>query len=432
MPNGIATSFATPNFDGALYLHGRDGAPLLSLLQKKRSYTNAVKFTLGQEYKLAEPKAHQISEIASLTAPEPTFNAPRKAGFNVTQIFQKTYGISDAKRSNMGTMAPGHILVAGMQPTPRNELTFQTDIAMRELARDIEWTFINGRFNEATDDDEANQTRGLNEAITTNVMDMADNEISYWDLFDLLRAMRLQGANTQGLVLWSDPIVRAQLMVEAAEDMSCKIVDGTSMGLNITTLYTPAGSIVIHEGEFLPPGTAFLLNLGMLGIKEQYVEGKGNFYRELLAKTGAGEQWMIFGQAGLDYGMEWAHAKITNVSANYHRPRGKKVFMASAVETAEISPVINGVTLSAPPVVGEATAELAIDWTGEPVNPTLKYQWQVANSAIGAFTDIEGATGATYTPTEDEVGMYIRVVVTATGTATGTTHSNAKKVTASA
>lgn len=425
MPQGVANSFVTPNYTGVLYMKGNGDTPLLSLLGNKRRVVNAVKFALGQSYSLAEPKLHNISEVQSWDAPEPTF-AQRSGGFNVTQAFHKTFGVSDMKRSNMGTLAG--INIAGQQPNPVDEKTFQSTVATRELARDVEFTLINSKFHEATSDNEANQTRGLDEAIVSNVLDLGGGYISYWALFDLLMKMRKQGVNTQGLVLWSDPIVRAQLMVEAAEDTSCKIVEGTQLGLNVTTLYTPAGSIVIHEGQFLPIGTAYLLNLNLLEAVEMNVPGKGNFYVEELPRTGAGTKWQIFGQMGLDYGVEWAHAKIVGVSPEYRRPRGKKVFMDGTVETAEVSPSLNAVTLSENPVVGEATAELALDWIGEPVDPTLEYQWYIGTSTLATFTAIEGATGETYTPAEADAGKYIKVQVKASGTATGIQMSNAKLV----
>jgi hypothetical protein len=217
-------------------------------------------------------------------------------------------------------------------------------------------------------------------------------------------------------------------MVEAAEDMSCKIVEGTSMGLNVTTLVTPAGTIHIHDGKFLTEGSAFLLNIGHLNMVEMNVPNKGNFFREELAKKGAGLEYQIYGQAGLDYGLEWFHAKIENVSPTYNRPRGKKVFMASPVETAEVSPSLLSVTQTASPVVGAATEELALDWVGEPLEPTLAYQWYIADTVNATYAAIDGATGASYTPVAKDEGKFLKVQVTASGTATGQVMSNAKKV----
>ena len=88
--------------------------------------------------------------------------------------------------------------------------------------------------------------------------------------------------------------------------------------------------------------------------------------------------------------------------------------------------------LNESPVVGLATEALAISYTGQPLSaPTLTYQWKIGNTATSAFTDISGATDATYTPLEDDLDEYIKCEVTASETAIGTVLSNAKKVIAS-
>jgi hypothetical protein len=58
-----------------------------------------------------------------------------------------------------------------------------------------------------------------------------------------------------------------------------------------------------------------------------------------------------------------------------------------------------------------------------PTGATVSYQWQICNSPDGTYANIIGATTNKYTPTVDNVGKYIRVVVTGTGNYTGTVTS---------
>jgi len=51
----------------------------------------------------------------------------------------------------------------------------------------------------------------------------------------------------------------------------------------------------------------------------------------------------------------------------------------------------------------------------EPSIASVTYQWMVADSAEGPYSDIAGATGKTYTLTESEIGKFIRVEATGTG-----------------
>ena len=92
----------------------------------------------------------------------------------------------------------------------------------------------------------------------------------------------------------------------------------------------PSGTVNIALGEFLPAGTALVLNLNALSPVEQPVPGKGNFFLEELARTGAGTKYQIFGQIGLDYGAEHLHGKITGISTEFVKPEAKKVFLVNA------------------------------------------------------------------------------------------------------
>ena len=85
--------------------------------------------------------------------------------------------------------------------------------------------------------------------------------------------------------------------------------------------------------------------------------------------------------------------------------------------------------LSTPVIVGGPQVGLTLAASSGPIGGgttgvALSYKWQIATSASGPFTDIAGATGATYVPAAGDVDDYIQVVVTATnasGSSTATT-----------
>ena len=82
-----------------------------------------------------------------------------------------------------------------------------------------------------------------------------------------------------------------------------------------------------------------------------------------------------------------------------------------------VVPAIAGtVTIQGTPQVGST---LTAQVSGLPDGVDVTYQWQAADSAEGPFTDIQGATESTYTPTNDQVGQYLRVVVKPVGEAYG-------------
>lgn len=305
--------------------------PFLSMIGGKSKYTNSVEFVLGQEYASEDGDIPNISETDSLTAPDPSY-ITRSQNTNVTQIFMDAVAISYAKMSNMGTLAGANI--EGQEANPQNELDFQVGNKMKKLARAIEKTFIQGTYNKATKDSEANKTRGMSEAIVTNVIPAEGASLDIWLVNDLVQKMRDNGADISNLVLWLDTVNLNQLNGSAVESgVEMGKAYESEYGIQVRDLLLPIGKVRIALGEFLPEGTIFAFNFDVINPVEQPVPGKGNFFLEELSKTGAGEKYQLFGQIGLDYGNELFHGKITGLSTTFTKPKGRKVVTVAETPT---------------------------------------------------------------------------------------------------
>jgi len=101
----------------------------------------------------------------------------------------------------------------------------------------------------------------------------------------------------------------------------------------------------------------------------------------------------------------------------------------SAAITPHYLPTLVKVTMSSP-IVESAAVSLTLLYMGVAVAPTLAYKWKTAATETGVYSDIAGATSATYTPSDGDAGDWIKCEVTATGTATGVITSAAAIVTA--
>lgn len=328
MADTVATSFATPNYSGLLFAKGRADTPFSTMIGAKRRYTNSVEFSVGVEYNVGEGEIPNYSENDTLNSPDAVV-ATRGQKSNVTQIFMDSFAVGDVKMSNMGTMSG--INIAGQHANPANEMDFQAGVTMQRIAKSVEKTFILGTYNKATNDSEVNKTRGIVSAIETNVMDLGGKAISIWDVADMLTMIKGAGGVTSGLILWCDSVTKFQFSAEAASNGLTVINNSRNVnGLNITRIETPAGAIELHEGAYLPAGTALLLNFDVIAPVEQIVPGKGNFYLEEMAKTGFKTKYSILGQVGLDHGPEWMHGKFTNIKTSYDRPTGILVNQVNA------------------------------------------------------------------------------------------------------
>lgn len=324
----IATSFGVLNYSGMLFNKGNTRCPLSSIIGGRAKTTNHVEFVTGQEYTTDGGTQPTISENDSLTAPEASV-VTRAQKTNVTQIFHETVGISYGKMSNMGTL--NGINIANQQANPMNELDFQVAAKMQKVNRDIEFTFMQGEYSKATTDATVNKTRGLNTAITSNVVAMASKPLGLWNIADGVKNVYEANAPQDGLVLWCDATTLFQVNADAVQNGLTVIPAAREInGIKLSSVVTPLGIVYLYLGEFLPKGTAFLLNLDVLSPVFQPVPGKGNFFLEKLAKTGAGEKYQLFGQIGLDHGPEWYHAKFTGIAQTFTAPTySRSVFIAN-------------------------------------------------------------------------------------------------------
>lgn len=325
------TSFKVLNYSGMLYNKANTKTPFLNRISGNVKYTNSVEFVTGQFYTGEEGAIPAISEADSLTAPTASF-VTRTQMTNVTQIFQDAVAISYAKMSNMGTLSG--VNLDGQAANPQNELDFQVANKMNKLARSIEKTFIQGTYNKATTDATINKTRGMNEAITTNVIAAGGKTLNLWLVNELMEKIMNSQGDISSLELWTNTTGLNQLNADAIE-MGYKVSDPymSSYGVQVRDLIMPLGIVRVVLGEFIPSGTAYLFNMNVVGPVEQPVPGKGNFFLEPLAKEGAGDKYMLFGQIGLDHGPEWYHGKITGLSTDFVAPEGQKVVISGDVKT---------------------------------------------------------------------------------------------------
>ncbi len=337
----IATSFGVLNYSGMLFNKGNTRCPLSSIIGGRAKTTDHVEFVTGQEYTTAGGTQPAISETASLTAPEATV-VTRTQKTNVTQIFHESVGISYAKQSNMGTLSG--INIASQQANPMNELDFQVAAKMQKVNRDIEFTFVQGEYNKATTDATVNKTRGLTEAIESNVIAMASKPLGLWNIADGVKKVYEANAPQDGLVLWCDATTMFQINADAVQNGLTVIPAAREInGIKLSSVVTPLGVVYLYLGEFLPKGTALLLNLDVISPVYQPVPGKGNFFLEHLAKTGAGEQYQLYGQIGLDHGPEWYHAKFTGIAQTFTTPTySRSVFIANDAKNPVNTKAVSG------------------------------------------------------------------------------------------
>lgn len=336
MADTFAMSGNTPNFSGMLFNKGNTKTPFSTMIGAHRKFTNHTEFVTGQEYETAEGSQPNISEAESLTAPDASV-LKRDQKTNVTQIFQESVGISYGKMSNMGTLSG--INVAGQQANPVSEEDFQIAAKMAKIGQDIEYTFLNGKYQKSTGDNVPNKSRGLLTAIESNIVDADGKMLSFMLLCEAMKCIDDSNGDTTNLVVGLDSTGRLQLNADAAANGLTIVSAGRDInGIAVDQVLTPLGTVYLKTLKYLPTGTVALFDPSIMAPVEQIVPGKGNFFLEELAKVGAGTKKQIFGQIGLDHGPEWYSAKITNLSMRtpHDEDMARRYVQVSASAPAEL------------------------------------------------------------------------------------------------
>lgn len=280
------------------------------------------RFPLSVDYALPDPAQPSVLEGAN--APAATTYTPDQDD-NVVQLFHETVKVTYLAGSEVGRMDPDGVLSIGSADQFHYSGLDQTQLAMqlRKIARNFNYSALNGTFaNPANPLADAVRMRGIIPAITTNVLpaDTAPATAPLTKtLVEGLYRLMIENSGVQpesGLVALMAP-VQLEAFNAAYETQFRQGTDRMIGGLMTREVYTAFGVIRVPSvGAYdldIPSDTFVLLNPEPL--RGRYLPVKGEtILVEPLAKVGSSEDWQIYGQLGIDYGAEWMHGKITDLS----------------------------------------------------------------------------------------------------------------------
>lgn len=323
MPNGIMLTDTLPGYSGLLYDSNNTATPLLNSIFNRGAIVQSREFVLGQDYESENGDIPEISEQASLTAPDPTFvDTTQKK--NVTMIFHETLGASYRKLSNVNQLSG--LNLAGQQANPTDVEDFQIQQKMKKIAKQIENSFFNSQYHLAANNTEVDKTRGLAEAIETNVKAAGGAALDMWLVNEVMEKIYNKNGDISKLTLVVNGTQLNQINGSAVENgLTITPATRNENGIQIRKLIMPMGEVDIMLDPYVAAGTAFLLNIDAIRPVHQPVPDKGNFFVEELGKAGAANKKQIYGQLGLDYSNELLHGKITGLSTTFTKPVGRKV-----------------------------------------------------------------------------------------------------------
>lgn len=317
--NGTGNTFNLPNYAGDLFTASPTQTPFLSMIGglSGGKQTDNFEFQTGVIYDLPDAEQPNISENASVTAPEAKHVA-REQKTNVVQIHQETIDLTYAKQSNSGRLSG--LNTAGQTANPNDEKAFQIQQKLVKIARDVEYSFLNGTYNKTEDGSTANKTRGMLELCTSDAgtsIDAAGSALSK-DLFDqLFREMADNGAAFGNMVLFCNSYIKQAITNLYADFFKAQMqMTQNIAGMNITQIESDFCKVGICFDPFIKKDSLLVADVAQIAPVFQPVPGKGNFFEEPLAKNGASDRIQIYGQVGLAHAPAFLHGAITGLAVN--------------------------------------------------------------------------------------------------------------------
>lgn len=396
---GMGTTFNLPNYHGELFAITPSDTPLLSAIGGLTGGGMVTDVEAEwQTYDLRDPSQRTRTEGATAPTAEERVRANIR---NVVQIHQEKVSVSYTKQAAVGGyVSPGAAPFrsgSGAENPVVNELDWQTVQAIKTVALDVNWSFINGIYANPSTNATARKTRGLIAACTSNVTNNATKTIS--DASSATDTITATHSFSNGdKVVFTDTgdasnIVagRVYYVVNVATTVSFKVA--LTAGGTAITLGTSSANLDLHQpwattlavshidtfvqGVFDNGGLSglpvFLVNsrqkraltaayataygqavpltqgeriggvavetvltdFGQFGVMlDRHVPqdaiiassleelmpvflntpGKGVFFEEALAKTGASDDVQIYGEVGLKYGNEKAHGVLRGLA----------------------------------------------------------------------------------------------------------------------
>lgn len=322
---GIAeagNSFNLPNFVGELFAISREDTPFLSAIGGLTGgeSTDATIFP-WTTYDLRDPEDDRQA-VEGANAPTPEARVRGNAS-NVVEIHHEAVEISYTKQAAVGEFAStgsGKANSVGLNGgnAVTNELDWQVAQSLKQIARDINASFITGTFaNPSTN--LARRTRGLLEAIVTNAQVATNPDLSDPDQEELLDLMQLIWDNggiregeTRTLITNS---TQKRRITTYFKGKGYEIVPASRNvgGVNVTSVETDFGNLNIMLEPAMPQDEIAVVSLSECSPVFLQIPGKGFLFIEDLAKIGSADRKQIYGEVGLKYGLELHHGKLTGL-----------------------------------------------------------------------------------------------------------------------
>lgn len=299
------------NYLGQLYLIGANQTPFLNMvggLTGGGKVSNSFNFPIAQPWSLrAADQATAVKSEATSITDVTAITYTRAQDYNTCQIMKYPYEVSFAKQSTFGEIS-GLAIANGDQPVG-DELAFQRAAALKQMAIDLEYSFLQGSYVAQNLASTVAKTRGIIEAVTTSTVAAGSVALSKALINALLLEMATNGAEWENMVLFCNGFQKQKL-----SDLYGYAPESRNVGgVNVNQIETDFCMLGVQYDPQMPTGTVLIAD--MAKVSPVFCPYNGQVIADIeTAVTTAKKGGFLYSQVGLDYGAEEMHGTLTGLA----------------------------------------------------------------------------------------------------------------------
>ncbi len=324
---GQVATYNSPNFVGELFKLSPLDTPLLSMIGGLTGGRNAD----GTPVFTWQDTLHRAPALQSVAeGSDATFSGQRRRERrNVVAIHQYGVETNYTKAASVGLLGSGGASptvaatsILGNQPI-QDEHSAQVQVKIEQAALDVELMFLTGTFAWPSAG-QARQSQGIigwiGSDTTTDWTGSSGHKVDRDVINDLSKKLYDNGAPMQNVLIMVNSLGKLELGQSYSQDTTggaygLQPRDRNVFGVNITDVVTEFGTFAIVLNRHLNQNTVLMLEMGCLSPRFLPIPGKGHFFIEPLAKSGAYDRDQLYGEIGLELGPAGWHAKAINLHA---------------------------------------------------------------------------------------------------------------------
>jgi len=312
------TTYNLPNFVGPMYF----------MTPKVNTFLAAVGGIGGGYEVQSEDVPFQVTGLPAAAQPavlegaDPALSMQtRQERYNILQIFQEGIDVSYSK-----LMAVGQLGNTGTDTTPAypvagtngvgNEYDWQMDRLIEKVSRDVNYSIINGAYQRPGDNLTARKMRGILASISTHTTALSAAALTA----DHINALVLDVWGSATGLVDPGPLTDPMLWLNGFQKQALSKLFGyapesrTVGGVNIQSIETDFAVLGVGIDRLMPADDILLADMSYIKMAHGVIPGKGVFFAEPLAQTGAAITGHVYGEMAIDYGPEEFHGSLTGAA----------------------------------------------------------------------------------------------------------------------